>query len=416
MYNQTKKIMLKSGVMIASLFIFTHVSFSQKLKEGTWRGILQLNDSVQLPFNFNVKKIPPSVSDIFWIEIMNAEERIRVDEISFRADSVFIKMPVFDSEFKLKNYGDSLRGVWINYARVNKNSIPFSAKVNDSRRFLEPPTKPVEKEDRWKVIFSPNTKDEYFVIAEIKTESGMATGTFLTETGDYRYLEGYYAYGKLMLSCFDGAHAFLFSAKSSEKNLTGDFYSGSHWHEKWSGTLDDKFQLANPDSLTFVKPGFGKIDFTFKNTEGKEVSLSDAKFKTKVVIVQLMGSWCPNCMDETKFLSEIYPEYNEKGLEIVALAFEKATNFEKAKSNVERLKKRYNVQYEFLLTEKTGKDQASQALPMLNVVMSFPTTIYIDKKGRVRKIHTGFTGPGTGSHYQDFSDTTLLFLEKLLSE
>lgn len=406
---------MKKLILFTFVFV-SQLSFSQKLKEGIWRGVLQLNDSTQLPFNFNVKKISPPVSDKFWLEIMNADERIQVDEISFSGDSVFIRMPVFDSEFRVKNYGDSLKGVWINHSRKNKNVIPFTAKFNDYRRFLVVPTKPLEKKDRYKVVFSEGTPDAYNAILEIKAESGMATATFLTETGDYRYLEGYFAYGKLMLSCFDGAHAFLFTAKSSDGKLTGDFYSGAHWHEKWSGAEDDKFQLTNPDSLTFLKKGFDKVDFKFKNLDGKEVSLSDAKFKNKVVIVQIMGSWCPNCMDETKFLSEIYPKYNKKGLEIIALAFEKDTSFAKGKSNLERWKKKYNIGYEILITQKTGKDQASEALPMLNGIISFPTTIYIDKMGRVRKIYTGFYGPGTGEHYTQYAEETILFVDKLLSE
>ncbi len=326
-------------------------------------------------------------------------------------------MPFFDSEFKLKNYADSLKGVWINHNRKEKNVIPFTAKYNESRRFLFPPTKPLEVKERYKATFEPGTKDEYFSVGTFTSESGIVKGTFTTETGDYRYLEGYSAYGKFMVSCFDGAHAFLFTAKRSNDSLIkGHFYSGIHSHETWIAKRNDNFQLRNPDSLTYLKPGYSKVDFSFKNLEGKPVSLSDRKYKNKVVVIQLMGTWCPNCMDETKFLAPFYDKYKSKGLEIIGLAFERTDNFNKAVANVNKLKTRFNAKYDFLITMKTGAEQASEALPMLNKVMAFPTTIYIDKKGVIRKIYTGYYGPATGDNYTKQVEETTRFVEKLLAE
>jgi thiol-disulfide isomerase/thioredoxin len=405
----------KSGMtLVVSLLFFITVSFAQSsLKTGIWRGSLKLNDTTELPFNFEVK----NNSGKPFLEIINGDERIAVEEVQVKKDSVIIKMPVFDSEFLCVTKGDSLKGIWFNHSRKEKNKIPFSAKYNDLQRFKIVPTKPLELEDRYKVIFEPGTSDQYYSVAVFSSKSGMTKGTFYTETGDYRYLEGYSAFGKFMVSCFDGSHAFLFTAvKKGDSLLNGHFYSGMHGHENWVAVKDDSFQLRNPDSLTFLKPGYSGIDFSFKNTEGKYVSLKDDKFKNKVVIIQLMGTWCPNCMDETRFLSSFYNKYNSKGLEVVSLAFERTNDFAKAVNNVERSKKRFHAEYEFLVTMKTGKDQASEALPMLSQVMAFPTTIYIDKKGNVRKIYTGFYGPATGAEYDKFVEETTLFTEKLLAE
>ncbi len=401
--------------MVVSLLFFTFISFAQKnnLKVGIWRGALQLNDSTELPFNFEVKYD----FGLYSVTFINADEHIIASEIGIQKDSVFIRMPIFDSEFLCKNYGDSLKGVWINHARKNKNGIRFTAKYGESRRFLFPPTKPLALKERYKVTFEQGTKDEYFSVGSFTTESGIAKGTFTTETGDYRYLEGYSAYGKFMVSCFDGAHAFLFTAtRSNDSLLNGHFYSGAQGHENWTAVEDDDFELRNPDSLTYLKPQFSKVDFNFKNLAGKNISLQDEKFKNKVVIIQIMGTWCPNCMDETKFLAPFYDKYNSKGLEVVALAFERTDDFNKAVSNVQRSKTRFNAKYEFLITMKTGADQASEALPMLNKVMAFPTTIYIDKKGVVRKIYTGFNGPATGDAYTKYVEATTRFVEKLLAE
>jgi peroxiredoxin len=393
-----------------------HAQSPQKpcaIETGMWRGVLTLNDSTELPFNFEIK----NTGQEFFMDIINADEHIKATEFSFEGDSVFIKMPVFNSEFRLKCSASFMTGVWINRSRKEATSIPFTAVYNQTQRFLiAGKTHPLIKE-RWKVTFEPGTKDEYFSVGMFQTINTKTIGTFTTETGDYRYLQGFSDDKKFMVSCFDGAHAYLFHADRKDGNLVnGHFYSGKSGHEKWLAVPDATFELRDPYALTYLKPGYEKMDFSFKNLEGKTVSLSDEKFKNKVIIVQLMGTWCPNCMDETKFLSSFYQTYKDKGVEVIGLAFERTTDLNKAIGNVNRLKTRFGATYEFLITGKTGKDEASDALPMLNGVMAFPTTIYIDKKGTVRKIYTGFNGPATGEKYTTYVQETTAFIEQLLKE
>jgi thiol-disulfide isomerase/thioredoxin len=420
-----KNNIFKSGMtLVVSLLFFGSASYSQKLQIGIWHARLLLNDSTDLPFIFevNIKE-----DGVFAVIFHNAKERIETKECLIKKDSIFIKMPVFDSEFKAKLFSsdkksqwsqnDIMEGEWINHARKNKNIIRFSARQD--QEVLRPAKLKTLTNGRWEATFSPDTKDFSKAVGIFSNDStSIITGTFLTETGDYRFLNGHFNYdSSFHLSCFDGSHAFLFKGKvKGDSIINGHFYSGAHHHEPWVAKRNDKFELRDPDSLTYLKPGYTGIDFSFKNAEGKTVSLKDDKFKNKVVIVQLMGTWCPNCMDETKFLAPFYDKYKSKGLEVVALAFERTDSFGKAASNIERSKSRFNANYEFLITMKTGKDQASEALPMLNAVMAFPTTIYIDKKGKVRKIYTGFNGPATGNAYTKFAEDTERFVEKLLAE
>ncbi|HEY0029724.1 MAG TPA: TlpA disulfide reductase family protein [Bacteroidia bacterium] len=416
-----KNKLFRSGTaLVVSLLFFVNVSFAQSpsLKKGLWEAELTLNDSTNLRFYFEIL----SHKDKYSVVFINAKERISTDLITITKDSVFVKMPVFDSEFKLSrffDFPDILKGEWVNHARKDKNVIPFSAGFHgpfvqqfDSIDWKTP-------EGRWESTFNQATKDSSKALGIFSQDQDNSIhGTFLTETGDYRFLSGMsYPNNTFYLSCFDGSHAFLFTGKTKGDSIVnGHFYSGAHHHEPWLAVRNDKFQLRNPDSLTYLKPGYSKINFSFNNLEGKTVSLSDPKYKGKVVIVQLMGSWCPNCMDETKFLASFYDQYKTKGLEVVALAFERTADFSKAVQNVTRLKNRFAANYDFLITMKTGKDQASAALPMLNEVMAFPTTIYIDKKGVVRKIYTGFNGPATGAAYTQFEEETTRFIEKLLQE
>lgn len=404
------------GLILLSLFSCTTEKKHSPLREGKWRGVLTLNDSTELilPFNFDLA----FQNDSAVITIHNAEEKIRVTEISFNKDSVIIQMPVFDSEFRCLLTGDTLMtGKWINHSRKEKNVIPFTAVYGQTNRFDCPESDDnYPFEGKWKCVFSPTLPDSSHAIGVFKQSGSRVTGTFLTETGDYRYLEGA-VFGKYMLlSCFDGSHAFVFHAEIMEDStIWGEFYSGIHGHETWIAWKDSTFKLRDADSLTFLKPGSAKFDFSFSNLANKKVSLSDEKFKNKVVILQVMGSWCPNCMDETMFLSDLYNKYKSRRLEIEALAFEKAEEFSKASANVSRLKKKYNAGYEFLITGFPPKD-ADKALPMLNHVMSFPTTIFLDKKGVVRKIRTGYSGPATGNEYEKCKNEITSFLEVLLKE
>lgn len=220
----------------------------------------------------------------------------------------------------------------------------------------------------------------------------------------------------LKLSAFDGAHAFLFTAKVTDSSMTGIFYSGNHFKEPFVSTRNDGYELPDPDSLTFINEGYDKLAFTFPDFNGKMISLNDEEYYEKVVIVQLMGTWCPNCLDESKFLVN-YLNKNEN-LKVIGLAFESAKTEEKAFKGIERLKDRIGLSYPILLAQfgSVDKVEAQQKLPMLNHVLSFPTTIFIDKKGAVRKIHTGFNGPATGDKFIEFRKDFNQIVTELLNE
>jgi thiol-disulfide isomerase/thioredoxin len=168
--------------------------------------------------------------------------------------------------------------------------------------------------------------------------------------------------------------------------------------------------------LTYIKDGYDGIEFSFTNTKGEIVSLSDERFKNKVVLVQLLGSWCPNCMDESKFYAKWLKENPNKDVEIIGLAYEKSQDPSFAFPKIERMKKRFGMDYEVLLAGLNEKEDAQKSLPMLSQVLSFPTTIYLNKNHKVRKVHTGFSGPGTGIYYEKFVDEFNAFMDKLTSD
>ncbi len=347
---------------------------------------------------------------------INGEERIRADEFEVRGDSVFIRLPIFNTALIGKLSNGTISGHYYDYSRKNDYRIPFYAEKGKTDRFDSTKKAEVNVEGKWKVEFSPGSDNEYQAIGQFEQRGNKAFGTFLTTTGDYRFLEGIVAGDSLFLSCFDGSHVFLFKAKIDEESIVGDFWSGTHWQENWEGVRNEAYQLPDPTKLTFLKPGYSSVDFAFENMEGRMVSPHDEQYEDKVLVIQIMGSWCPNCMDETAYLVSLHEKFNAQGLEVISLAFEKSNNKETNLRSLKRLKEHFNVPYEILLAGMASKSEAAQKLPMLNHVLSFPTSIFIDRKGQVRRIHTGFAGPGTGEYYQEFVEETDQFVTQLLIE
>lgn len=388
-----------------------------ELKPGIWRATLKTSSAAEIPFNFELR----DSADVTYITIINGKERFRVDEITFNSDSVFIQMPLFDSEIRAKNKGGTLTGTWIKHLADSNTVMEFNAKAGDDWRFFKAnKNSSANIAGRWSTTFtSLDSTDTTIAVGEFHEENGRLTGTFLTSTGDYRFLEGTVSDNKLYLSCFDGGNAYLFTANIQNDStiLDGKFYSGFAGVENWWASKDENAILPDAYTLTALKDGLKKIDFTFPALDGRKVSLSDEKYKNKVVLVQFFGSWCPNCMDETAYLVPFYNKYNKKGVEIIGLAYERTKDFERSKQNVERLHKRFNVPYEMLITGYT-KDKADVllSLPALNSFEAFPTLIIIDKKGEVRKIHTGFNGPGTGKYYTEFVQEFEKTIDALLAE
>ena len=376
---------------------------------GDYRAELQVSETDVLPFTFKVK-------DANRLIVFNAEEQIEVNEIEYRNDSIFIQMPVFEALLAAKIENKTLNGNFI--IEGKDRVVPFKAEKNNTRFNVTTNAK-ANISGSWETVFSPNSEnDKYNAKGVFKQNGNQVTGTFLTETGDYRFLEGMVDGNQLKLSTFDGSHAFLFTAKVTDSTINGTFYSGNHWKEPFTAKRNDNYNLPSADALTYLKEGFDSLDFTFPDANGNMLSLQDERFKNKVVLVQIMGTWCPNCLDESKYYAEVYKQYKKKGLEIVALAFEYAKTKEKAFAGIKRLQDRIDINYPILLaqTGTTSKTKAQEKLPMLNHVLSYPTTVFVDKKGKVRKIHTGFNGPATGEKFEEFKAEFKEFVGVLLEE
>lgn len=366
----------------------------------------------ELPMNFDVTKS----GETYRVTLKNDSEEIALDEITLKGDSVIMYMHIFDAEIHAKIDGESLTGYYVkNYEK--DFVLPFKASFGEEYRFVKASDNTTEDYSGTYAVDFVHEGDTTVAVGIFNQNGNQLTGTFLTPIGDYRFLQGNVVDGEMMLSTFDGNHAFVFRAsKQEDGTLKGGYWSGKEWYESWTGIKDDQARLPDADSLTFLKEGYDKIEFRFPDVNGEMISMTDARFKDKVVILQIFGTWCPNCMDETKFLSQWYTKNKDRGVEILGLAYEAKDDFDYASGRVKKMKAKLSVPYEFVIAGNKDKEAAAKTLPMLNHVISFPTTIFIGKDGTVKRIHTGFSGPGTGIHYERFIQRFNQTMDELLGE
>lgn len=399
-------------ILFLIISLFSCESEKSVLTLGIWQGQLTVMDGEILPFNFKLIQEGEGYS----AEVYNASEVINVTEITVDKDSILFYLPVFEAYLKARYTPETMIGVFFN--ETLDRTLKFKASYGKNARFddLSQPKKSVS--GVWETQFMPNTAEEYLGQGIFVQTDRKVTGTFRTTTGDYRFLEGIVTGDSLKLSAFDGSHAFLFKAKITDTTLQGIFYSGNHYKAPFKAKRNEIFELPDEDSLTYLKEGYSTFDFAFPDATGQLRSLADASFQGKPVVVQIMGTWCPNCLDESKFFEVFLEENPALDVAFVGLAFEYAKTPEKAFSGIQRLKDRLGITYPILLAQHgtADKDIAQEKLPMLNHVLSYPTTIFIDKKGKVRKIKTGFNGPATGHNYEIFKKEFKDFLSVLAQE
>ncbi len=419
-----KNLILICASVIITLCLSSCIEINNKfeaLPPGPWRGVLKLPANVspasieaikttedqivrryiELPFNFDVEYLS---QDAFQVVIKNGPEKIELRSIKYGVDratakdTLIIDFPAYDTYIRAIYEENFIEGAWhVNYK--DNYSIPFIAYQGKVNRFNVPPTKPtIDVNGKWEVTFDYDKgEDAYPAIGIFKQdEDGHLTGTFKTETGDYRFLEGNVYGEKFNLSVFDGSHAFLFQAKQTGENeIVGTFFSGKHYTSNWiAKKASQKAKLTSPYELSKATQS-ESIDFAFPNSEGKQVSLTDDAFNGKPKLINIMGTWCPNCRDEVNFLKQHYDKIRSAGFEIISISFERYREVEKSLAAINRYKTHMEIPWPMLHGGYYNKSEATEKLPFIDKVISYPTLLLLDENNKIQKIHTGFNGPAT---------------------
>ncbi len=387
---------------------------------GIWRAVLA-SPGGELPFTLQIDEGNDGLTAI----VANGEEKVPFSSVEQKDRRVVLHFEWYDSEITadLAPDGKSMAGTWRKTVPGGHSTLPFLATRDDARRFLSnasdsSDTSVSSINGHWAVEFSDEDGSEV-ARGEFHQTDRVVNGTFLTPTGDYRYLEGTFENDLLRLSTFDGAHAFLFTASALEDGtLDGDFWSRDTYHATWTARRTEDDEAVLPDSWTAVglTNDEGVFRFRFPDLSGEMVSLQDSRFTGKPVLVNIFGSWCPNCNDEAPLLADWYRRYRDRGLEVVGLAYEFSGDPTRDRELVRRFGERYDIEYPLLLAGTSDKKAAAETLPDLTAILSYPTTIFIGRDGKVQHIHSGFSGPGTGDHYVELVADLERKIEELLAE
>lgn len=389
----------------------TNAPATPSLAIGPWHASITLPGG-EARFGMEIARDGDAVS----ATIINGSERIQVPNVDFDGERIAFRFPAFNNRIDAVLTAGGLDGSLTLVKRYGETQVmPFRAAPGAGPTMGASTTRDLS--GRWAVTFTEDDGSTYPAVGEFQQRGSRLFGTFLTETGDYRYLGGIVDGDTMRLQTFDGAHAFLFTATLDEDGaLAGKFWSGTKSIEDWVGSRDATATLSDAAQLTFLKPGFDRFTFAFPDLDGSTVTLDDPRFEGKVVLVTLAGSWCPNCHDEAAFMTELYARYRERGVEVVALMYEHLDDAALAKAQVQAFRDKFGIDYTTLLAGISDKTKAAETLPALDKVLAFPTTIFIARDGSVREIHTGFSGPGTGEYHERLKKRIYGLVDTLVAE
>ena len=387
---------------------------SEQLQIGYWQARITLpGGHIDTAFEIGGE------ADHYRATLINGQERIRIGEVSFSDGQLKLRFPAFNNEINARLDNGKLVGTLKLVKLYGKTQVmPFVAMQGSRLSDLDKiETATADLSGRWDARFDNPDGTSDPSIGEFAQRGSRLFGTFLNQTADHLYLSGYVSGNNFHLGTFDGAHAFIFAGTiDGDRIIDADFWSGTEFHKAWSAERDPDAYLPDAYKLTYLNPDYDRFDFAFPNLDGQQVSLSDERFDGKVVIVVIAGTWCPNCHDETRLLTELYEEYGDLGLEVVGLMYEHFDDLDTATGQIRRYREKFDIRFETLVAGISDKTEVSKTLPSLSAILAFPTTIFVDRSGALRVVHTGFSGPGTGKHHEqlreEFSNLIITLLEE----
>jgi peroxiredoxin len=372
---------------------------SRELQSGSYRATVELAGGKQVPFGLDVAREESAIV----LYVMNGAERVRLDEVQVVDGRLQARFPGYETALTAQVEDGELAGtVSLVQAGGKLAQLPFAAELGPTWRFHpEPLPDNADFAGRWEVIFTDEAGRQSPGVAVLEQRFEQVTGTMQFPDGDQRHLAGEAHGESLQLSRFDGGAVVLYEAQlDASGELRGSTWSDRGGEQRWVAQRNPDATIDAATLATRLRDPDAGFAFAFPDLEGRTVSSADPRFAGKVLLVTLAGSWCPNSHDQARLLVQLDRTYRDRGLEIVSLMFEQHAQPAAAIAAIERFRAALGVEYTTLLAGGAGLAQASEALPQLEAVLAYPTTILIDREGQVRKIQTGFAGPATGTQHE----------------
>jgi thiol-disulfide isomerase/thioredoxin len=374
---------------------------------GLWDAAVVVN-GLEIPFRFEIAASGNSVSGWFF----NGDEKVLSTGGTFTDNTLTLTFDHYATSLEASLVNGRLAGT---YNRAN-GYYPFYA-----RRFAPSPAFPNEVpaiDGLWQIGGVRSNKGESAWRFIVRQSGAEVTAAILRVDGDTGALAGTYRNGKFIVSHFSGARPLVLELTPQ---ADGSLEIIRNREERMiavrasEARLKDVPEPTDPSRHSSVKDPTEPFTFAFPDHRtGQMVSSADARFRGKVVIVSISGSWCPNCHDEAPFLSELYRAYRGQGLEIVALTFEEEAQKAKGYPRLLAFNRRYGIDYPVLLAGEQA--DLADKVPQIHNLNSFPTTIFLGRDGLVRGVHAGFAGVASGVFHTTAKEEIVAAVERLLAE
>ena len=389
----------------AALLLWPASARAQSIN-GLWDAIVVVND-VEVPFRLELAGAGTSAKG----SLFNGDEKVTSTTGSFQNGALVLSFAEYETKLEATLEDGRLEG---QYSRGTRGApYPFQAKrftpatadaanVPSIAGLWNVQVKSSKGESAWQLIVRQSGAEVSAAILRVDGDTGTLTGTF--------------AGGTFVLSHFSGARPLRLELTPQADGTLAVVQN------KDAPLIAMRSEIArakglpepsDPSRFTSVKDPTEPLRFSFPDLNGTIVSNTDDRFRGKVVIVSISGSWCPNCHDEAPFLVELYRKYRREGLEIVSLSFEEAAQL-KTPTRLRAFNKRYGIEYTVLLPGEPK--ELAEKMPQAVNLSSFPTTFYLGRDGRVRGVHAGFPGAASGKFHQDAKAEITADVERLLAE
>jgi thiol-disulfide isomerase/thioredoxin len=391
------------------VFISVSCTKQELTLNGVWKLTISLQDQ-QLPVIISLTQNSNQISGF----LVNSSEKIPL-EGTIEENKFNIQIGSHYANLQGALTREGIKGQWV---RTNKDdySVLFigrkSSKLSLYKEF-ENQENLLNITGKWKVEIGESKK---LGLGLFKQTGSRVQGSILTSTGDYRFLDGVIKNNVVKLTGFDGVFSFVVEALVSNEKFMAKMYSGKSSINEIVGVKDDKFTLEDPNSMTKITSSL-PVKMNLKDISGNVIDLDSVEYKDKVKVIQLFGSWCPNCIDETNFFLKWRKE-NESSLssvKFIALSFEKTSTEKEAIKNLRKVKRKLGMNYPIILADFNKTKEITAFLP-LDKVRAFPTTVFLGRDNKVYKVHTGFAGQATGEFFSNFEKDFDETISKLLGE
>ncbi len=344
-------------------------------------------------------------------ELCNGHRCQPLSAVRWAGDSLVLEMADYAASIVASPRGDSLVGAYRNVGNRGPRVIPFRA----ARGPWEASPAPARWLGRWDASYFGDwgTSPRVF---ELRNGPGGFEGTIISNSGDYGHFAGSVQGDSFALAHFDGSFVYLLTGTLRGDTLRGTFHAGLRTQTSWMAVRSSGKPHLTPPTEVTAADTTAPFRFGFPDLDGRMVTERDPRFQGKVVLVDVFGTWCPTCHDAAPLLARLHRKYRARGLEIVGLAYEVTGDTAVDRQQLRRYREKFDLPFTILLAGVNDTEAAAATLPQLQGFTAFPTTIFLGRDGRVRRVHAGFYGPATGRQHERLVEEFEREIEELLRE